>query len=69
MIGNSQEDGKATIRNVPAGSCKAWAFDRDNEVEYADEDWMSHNAGIGMDVTIATGSGGQVTLVRRSLQQ
>jgi len=64
--GRSQDDGTLTMRNVPAGPCKAWAFDDTTDVEYADEDWMRRYAGSGADVTITAGSTAQVSLVRRA---
>lgn len=65
LLGRSQADGVVSMQNVPAGPCKAWAFDDGDNVEYADEDWMRRNAGAGVDVTIVSGSTTQVSLVRR----
>src|SRR5580704_7399906 len=64
LLSRSQADGKITMPNVPAGPCKAWAFDDGDNIEYADEDWMRRYAGAGVDVTIVTGSAVQVSLVR-----
>jgi hypothetical protein len=65
LLGQSQNDGIVSMQSVPAGPCKAWAFDDGNNVEYADEDWMRRYAGTGVDVTIVSGSTTQVSLVRR----
>jgi hypothetical protein len=65
LVGHSQDDGAFTMRTIPAGECKAWAFDFDNNAEYADEDWMRRYAGSGTEVAITNGSAAQVTLVRR----
>jgi hypothetical protein len=65
ILGRSQDDGTVKMQNVPAGTCKAWAFDDGRNVEYADEEWMRRNAGSGADVTITNGSAAQVSLVRR----
>jgi hypothetical protein len=64
-LGRSQADGTFSMKIVPAGPCKAWAFDDAENVEYADEDWMRRYAGAGVEVTIVTGSAAQVSLVRR----
>ena len=61
----SRDEGTFTIRVLPVGTCKAWAFGGDEEVEYADEEWMRRNAGSGTDVTISGGATAQVTLTRR----
>jgi hypothetical protein len=36
LLGRSQADGKISMQNVPAGPCKAWAFDDGDNVEYAE---------------------------------
>jgi hypothetical protein len=65
LVGRSQADGSVSMQNIPAGPCKAWAFDDGNNVEYADEDWMRRYAGAGVDVMITTGNTTQASLVRR----
>ncbi|HWE52736.1 MAG TPA: carboxypeptidase regulatory-like domain-containing protein [Bryobacteraceae bacterium] len=69
ITGRSQDDGALKIQNVPAGACKAWAFDDGRNVEWADEEWMRRNAGSPADVVITSGSSAQVTLVRRVVPQ
>ena len=51
-------------KNVPAGEYKAWAFDNINLVPYADDQWMTQNAGPGERVTIASSGTVSVTLKR-----
>jgi len=65
VLGRSQDDGTVKIPNVPAGTCKAWAFDDGRNVEYADEEWMRRNAGSPADVVVTSGSAAQISLVRR----
>jgi len=69
QLGRSQDDGTVNMRNIPAGPCRAWAFDESSEVEYADADWMRRYAGSGTDVNITSGSAAQVSLVRRVVPQ
>ena len=58
------DDGHATNPSMPAGEYRAWAFDNLNTVPYAEDDWMSHNAGPGEKVTVMAAGNASVTLKR-----
>ncbi len=61
-IMTSGDDGHATSKNIPTGEYKAWAFDNINTVPYADDEWMSRNAGPGEPVPIASAGSANITL-------
>ena len=64
---NAGDDGHATRKNVPAGEYKAWAFDNINTVPYADDQWMTQNAGPGERVIIASAKRLRCSGLRRHL--
>jgi len=57
-------DGHATKHGVPAGEYKAWAFDDISNVPWAEDDWMTQNAGPAQKVTVTLGNTASVTLTR-----
>ena len=61
---NAGDDGHATRKNIPAGEYKAWAFDNINTVPYADDQWMTQNAGVGERIIIGAAAPATVTLKR-----
>ncbi len=59
---NSGDDGHVSAKNVPTGEYRAWAFDNINAVPYAEEDWMTRNAGAAEVVNVTSGGSAAVTL-------
>ena len=57
-------DGSFKIDNVPPGSYTAYAWDDPARVEYANADWMQHNA-KGTAVTVDASQSVQVELIRQ----
>jgi hypothetical protein len=66
IVRQSSDEGKVTIRSIPPGDYRAYAFDEGRDVEYADPDWMQQNAGSGAAVTIAPRSTAQLSLTSRA---
>jgi len=60
---NSGDDGHAVQKTFPVGEYKAWAFD-DLNVPYAEDEWMTQNAGPGEKVIVTSGGAANVTLKR-----
>lgn len=60
----SGDDGHVGRKNLPSGEYKAWAFDDITNVPWAEEEWMTRNAGRATKVTITTGGSASLTLKR-----
>ena len=58
----SGDDGHATRQSFPTGDYRAWAFDDLSNVPYAEDDWMTQNAGPGEKVTVTKAGTANVTL-------
>ncbi len=58
-------NGHFKISTVPPGDYKVYAWDDNNNVEYANPEWMQRN-GKGVAVTVASGQTAQVKLVRQN---
>jgi Carboxypeptidase regulatory-like domain/Polysaccharide lyase family 4, domain II len=58
-------NGHFKIATVPPGDYKVYAWDDNNNVEYANPEWMQRN-GKGVSVTVDSGQTAQVKLVRQN---
>jgi hypothetical protein len=58
-------NGHFKISTVPPGDYKVYAWDDNNNVEYANPEWMQRN-GKGVAVTVDAGQSAQVKLTRQS---
>jgi hypothetical protein len=61
---NIGDDGHAKQQNFPTGEYRVWAFDNPLTVPYAEEQWMSQNAGPAEKVTV-TSAGTATATVKR----
>jgi hypothetical protein len=61
-------DGHAIKHGVPPGEYRVWAFEDIENVPWAEEAWMSQNAGAGEKVSVTLGSVANVTAKRRARQ-
>ncbi len=69
IYGDSTNEGKLTIRNLPPGDYRVYAFDDGRNVEYADPEWMQRNGGSGAPLTIAPGQMAHLSLTSRTTPQ
>jgi hypothetical protein len=61
--------GHFKLQSVAPGDYTAYAWDKVNEVQYADTDWMRRYAGSGVAVTIQPGQNAQVKLTQQTVPQ
>ena len=61
-------NGHFKISTVPPGDYKVYAWDDNNNVEYANPEWMQRN-GKGVAVTVEAGQTAQVKLVKQNAPQ
>jgi len=61
-LGAIGSDGHFRIQNLGPGDYRIYAWDKLDEAEYADEDWMKRHGGYGQSITVASGQTATVKL-------